>query len=321
MRHLRFRILLLLALVPAVASICHAQTPVDTSSSVLPDSTYGYVRPFFLEPAFTGNADGWRVAAVSAAAASTLGATYIYLNQTWWDEGGVDFHFDGGGDMKYALNLDKAAHFYGGVIAADAFYGALRWAGMSDRTAAWTGAGFGSFVQFAIEIKDGFAPRWGFSPWDVGSGIAGSLFFVGKQYSPVLDAIDIKLSYFKRSNRYNELKTHGATWNDDYVNQTYWASIKVNRLLPATLEPWWPDWLAIAIGVGIDDRIVGFDIDKPDRTGGAHEIYIALDVDLPRILPSSSPVWEAVKYYLNYIKFPAPAVRISPGAVWFGLYF
>lgn len=320
MRHV-LSVLCMTVLLAAASARGWAQMPDARPAPAPPDSGYGYVRPFFLPPAYNSDINAWKLAGVGTAAVSSLGATWIYLENTWWDEGGTSFHFDGGGDMKYALNLDKAAHFYGGLIAADIFYGALRWSGMSDRAAAWTGAGLGSFVQVAIELKDGFAPRWGFSPWDVGTGIAGSFLFVGKQYLPVLDAIDIKLSYYKRSNRYFELKTHGATWNDDYVNQTYWASVKVNRLLPASVEPWWPDWLAVAVGVGVDDKIVGFDIDKPDRTGGSHEIILALDVDLTEVLPSDSPVWEAIKYYLNYIKFPAPAVRITPGAVWYGLYF
>jgi len=264
--------------------------------------------------------DYGRLALVTGAAVGTLGVSYLYLSKTWWKDSDSKFHFDDGADLKYALNLDKAAHFYGGSIAADMFHQALRWAHMNDRDALWFGAGLGVFVQLAIELKDGYAPRWGFSLWDVSAGSLGSLFYVGKQYVSFLDAIDLKFSYYKRSNRYYELKETG-TWNDDYVNQTYWASIRVNQLLPHALEQYWPDWLALAVGIGVDDKIVGYDANYPERTGGSHELYLALDCDVTKILPSDNALWETIKHYVNYIKFPAPAIRFTPEYISYGIYF
>lgn len=295
----------------------HADSVVVTSgSNGLRYDTLRLDRPF----AEVKPVDYWRVAAVGGAAVSTLGASYLYLKDTWWKETGSSFHFDQGGDMKYALNLDKVAHFYGGHIAADLFTGALRWAYVPDKTAAWYGTGLGIFVQFAIELKDAYAPRWGFSVWDVVSGSIGSFFFLAKHYSPIIKAIDVKFSYWHRSDHYFHLKETGR-WNDDYVNQTYWASFKVNELVPRDWEPFWPDWLAIAIGLSLDDKIVGYDPKYPDRTGGSHEIYLAFDVDVTKILPSNNSFWEGVKHYLNYVKFPAPAIRLTPGVIWYGLYF
>ncbi len=261
----------------------------------------------------TPSINGWKLAAVSAAAVSTLGASYLYLKETWWKDGTTAFHFDDGPDLRYARNLDKAAHFYGGLIGSDLFYGALRWTGMSKTTSLYTGAAFGTFVQFAIEFKDGFSPRWGWSWQDVAWGTVGSWYPLARHYWPFLKNVDFKWSYWRRSDRYFQVKQTG-TWNDDYVNQTYWMSVKVNNLLPESVEPYWPDFLAVALGVGIDDDYDGLG-------GGNIEIYLSLDYDLPRIFPSSSPLWEAVKHYLNYIHFPAPAVRLTPTAIWYGFYF
>jgi len=177
-------------------------------------------------------------------------------------------------------------------------------------------------VQLAIEIKDGYAPRWGYSVWDVASGTAGALFFVGKHYSPVLDAMDIKMSYWKRSDKYFTWikQAGGATWNDDYINQTYWLSFKVEKLLPEPAAKYWPDWLALAVGMGVDDKLEGYEKNKAWSQGNL-ELYLALDVDLTRIFPSDNWFWETLKRYLNYIKFPAPAIRIKPGVITYGIYF
>lgn len=266
--------------------------------------------------------DYWRVAAVSAAAVSTLGATYIYLNDTWWKgEEHAPFHFDSGADWYYANNLDKAAHFYCGHIAAELFYGGMRWARLEEKTAAWTAAGLGAFVQIAIELKDGYSPRWGFGLGDVTAGTLGSLMFVGRHYSPVVDAIDVKFSYWRNSEKYFKIIKPTGTWNDDYINQTYWASVNVDELLPASAAAYWPDWLALAVGVGVDDRLEGVYEDRPLTRTGNIELYLALDVDITKILPSDNEIWEATKRVLNYIKFPAPAIRITPSVVWYGLYF
>ena len=268
--------------------------------------------------------NGWRLGLVCGAAASTVGATYLYLKQTWWKEKTTSFHFDNGADLKYALNLDKFAHFYCGLIVADLFYGSLRWANLSESSAIWLGVGLGAFVQIAIEMKDGFSPRWGFSPYDVGAGIAGSFLYASQHYVPMMKNLDVKFSYYRRSDYYyTHLKTDGTgTWNDDYVNQTYWLSFKINNVLSSSLERYWPDWLAVAVGMGVDETLSGYDVDHPERAGkGNIEMYLALDWDITNILPSKSPVWEAIKHYLNYFKFPAPAIRITPSAIWYGLYF
>ncbi|MDH7514918.1 MAG: DUF2279 domain-containing protein, partial [Bacteroidota bacterium] len=170
-----------------LVSVCGAQvdsisgTTGDTGSgSVCASSEAGTTNP----PVGRRVVIPWRLAVVGGAALGTLGATYWYLEKTWWSEKPTAFHFDDGADLHYAHNLDKLAHFYGGSIAGDLFSGGLRWAGMRRKAAAWYGFGLGVFVQLVIELKDGYAPRWGYSVWDVACGTAGALFFVGKHYSP-----------------------------------------------------------------------------------------------------------------------------------------
>jgi hypothetical protein len=254
-----------------------------------------------------------RFGIVSAAAVSTLGAAYYAVKNSWWSEHPMKFHLDNGPDLKYALNLDKAAHFFGGNLGADLFSDALQWSHFERREALLYGAAFSSFVQLTMEIKDGFAPAWGFSVLDVGSGMLGSLYPWLQDAVPVMSNFDLKMSYWKRSNRYYEY-TENATWNDDYINQTYWVSAKMHNLLPPTWRKYWPSFLALAAGIGIDETT--------DHVGGGNiELYLALDVDMMEVLPSSSPLWTTIRHFLNYIKFPAPAIRLTPSVIWYGVYF
>ena len=59
----------------------------------------------------------------------TLG-TYIYIQNSWWSDKQVPFHFDEGADMVYAKNVDKAGHFLGGLMSADIFTSSMIWSGM-----------------------------------------------------------------------------------------------------------------------------------------------------------------------------------------------
>jgi hypothetical protein len=99
---------------------------------------------------------------------------------------------------------------------------------------------------------------------------------------------------------------------DDYEGQTLWLSVYLNNLLPETVEPYWPDWLALAVGYGVRD------VATPDPYG---IVLLSLDYDMRRIIPGDSGFLRTLAEVLNFIHFPAPAVQISPHAIWFGLYF
>ncbi|MFM7710545.1 MAG: hypothetical protein ACKO5C_06480 [Ferruginibacter sp.] len=81
-----------------------------------------------------------RFYAIAGSTTLALGGSYLYLKKTWWSEGKTSFHFDGGNrlidmfhlrrDGKYAKNLDKAGHFYGGIISAGLLSKSLQWAGI-----------------------------------------------------------------------------------------------------------------------------------------------------------------------------------------------
>jgi len=254
-----------------------------------------------------------RVIVVSSSLVAVLGGSYLYVENAWWSDKQIPFHFDDGADLTYALNVDKLGHFMGGLEAADFFSSSIKWAGMNEKKSLWYGAAFGSGLQLVIEMKDAYAPYWGFSKWDLALGSAGSFWPVAQYYNPDLKAINFKFSYYKRSNIYWDLdkqrgkETNKFAWQDDYPNQTYWLTFDVNHFIETCC---WPDWLNVAVGFGIDDTQY---LNGGTKAGGNNEWYIALDYDVPKLLKKwNSPTGKKVKHWLNYFHFPAPTIRISP---------
>tara|TARA_B100000085_G_C18522151_1_gene504128 strand:- start:349 stop:1233 length:885 start_codon:yes stop_codon:yes gene_type:complete len=245
--------------------------------------------------------------------ALTLAASYWYIENSWWAEQKGSFHFDDGADLVYALNVDKFGHFMGGLYAADIFSSTMKWASISKKKAVWYGALFGTSLQLAIEMKDAYAPYWGFSTWDLATGAAGAIWPAIQYYNEDMKAINFKFSYYKRSDIYWELdRQRGKTtnlhaWHDDYPNQTYWTSFDINHFAKTQN---WPEWLNIAVGFGLDDTQY---LNNGQKVGGANEWYIALDYNLVKMFKNwNTPIIKNVKYWLNYIHFPAPTIRVSP---------
>lgn len=263
-----------------------------------------------------------RVSVVSSALSLAVYGSYYYIENAWWSEQQQSFHFDDGADLRYALNVDKIGHFMGGMQSADVFSSSMRWAGMNNKKSIWYGAFFGSSLQLAIELKDAYAPFWGFSKWDLATGSIGAFWPVLKYYNHSLTGINFKFSYYKHSNIYEELSSqqgktlNNYSWQDDYPNQTYWMTFDINHF---TQTCCWPEWLNIAIGFGIDDTQI---IDQHNtKTGGNNEWYIALDYNIIKMLKKwDSPVANKIKYWLNYLHLPAPTIRISPELKFYPLF-
>ena len=263
-----------------------------------------------------------RVVIVGSSLAIALGGSYWYIQNSWWSEKQIPFHFDDGADLTYALNIDKLGHFMGGLQSSDIFSSSMQWAGVSKKKSLWYGAAFGSGLQLAIEVKDAYAPYWGFSKWDLATGSVGALWPLVQHYNDDLKAINFKFSYYKHSDIYWDLDRQRGkeidryAWQDDYPNQTYWVTFDVNHFMQTCC---WPDWLNLAIGFGLDDN--QYLNDNNTKTGGNNEFYIALDYDIPKMLKNwNSPVGKKVKHWINYIHLPAPTIRISPKLEFYPLF-
>ena len=250
---------------------------------------------------------------LSSGVVLTMGIGYSILENVWWNEAPVDFHFDNGPDLRYAKNLDKAGHFLGGLLASEAMCSALLWNGVKKEKALVYGAFFGTGTQLLIEIKDGYAPYWGFSLYDLVSGSLGSLWPIAKENIKFCNLLDFKFSYFKYSNIYWDLEKQRMnfpskySWQDDYPNQTYWISLDLGELMS---EKKWPDFLRIALGIGLDESQK---ILNGKKIGGLNEFYISLDYDLKKIVSKwNNPYAKKIIRWLNHFKFPAPTIRLGP---------
>ena len=260
-----------------------------------------------------------KVAAVASLTLAAYGAAYwLVFSKGWWDDEDSHFHFEN--DFDYALNLDKLGHFAAGVALGEGFYEGYRWAGATEFQS-YLFAGLSAMMtHIAIDVKDGYSPEWGFSIFDVLSGTLGGFLPMAERYVPLFKYVDLKWSYWINSRAYYDQgkydgKNHSCVFTDDYVNQTFWASFKIYRLLPAGARAYYPSWLAIAAGLSIDEGVF-----IKHYEGTPHrEVYIALDYDLEAFRPQSRLARTLIKW-LNYFKLPAPAVQVYPEFHWFLLY-
>ncbi len=261
----------------------------------------------------TQKIDGTRFAIVGGACVAGMASIHIYQENGWWKDNKQPFHFRE--DLDYGLSVDKLGHFYGASVLTFVFSRSLQWAQFSDTDALLLGAGTSVLFQTFVEFQDGLS-TWGFDRVDFAADVAGAFYPVVQHHVPFLKNFNFKFSYHP-SDLLNEPGGIGFVGRkhiifDDYEGQTIWLSLNVNTLLPETAESYWPDWLAVAIGYGAR-QVAG-----PDP----HSVLlIALDYNVTEILPKDTWFLRTLGEALNFVHFPAPAVRISPDAIWYGLYF
>lgn len=265
-----------------------------------------------------------KLAMVSGVSASALAGSYYYVNNAWWADKKRSFHFDKGRDLEYAGNLDKVAHFYGGMIYSEAFAAALRWAEVSPKKSVWFGGLLGFSTHLFVEMKDAYSPYFGFSYYDLIAGTAGGIYTIAKEYSKITAATDIKFSYFVKSRayldseRYDNVEGRETTWHDDYMNQTYWISFYPSRLKKNQTDTGnrWYDALGISLGVSVDEVTSGLSTGKGDI-----QYYLSLDLDWKQIITSEKKFFKTLAHVLNYTKVPLPTIRITPQAKFIPLYY
>ena len=252
----------------------------------------------------------------------SLASTYYYIENSWWADNKTSFHFDDGADLIYAKNVDKLGHFMGGLFATDVFKSSMLWSGINKKKSLLYGAIVGTSLQLAIEIKDAYAPYWGFSYLDLATGAAGAFYPFFQHNYKFFENINFKFSYYKWTDKYIQLEKQrgkqitSINWNDDYPNQTYWMTINLQNIY---YNYFFPEWLNIAVGFGLDDS--QYLTENSQKRGGRNEWYIALDYDIRKIFKKwNTPVAKKIKHWLNYIHLPAPTLRISPKVSFYPLF-
>lgn len=254
-----------------------------------------------------------RLAIVGGSLLAVMTAIHIYQMNGWWKDNRTSFHFQE--DLKYGLSVDKWGHFYGGAAAAFVYRNSFAWAGFSEEAALWWGSAASLLFQTYVEVEDGFS-TWGFDRVDFAADVAGAAWPIAQHYAPILRNVDFKFSYHPSP----ELNAAGGSGFrgqkhilfDDYEGQTLWIGLRVHNLLPESARPYWPSWLGVAFGYGARDVL----------TAHPYRVYfIGLDLDMTRIIPDDTAFLRMLGEAMNFIRLPLPAVRISPGAIWYGVYF
>jgi hypothetical protein len=241
--------------------------------------------------------------------------------EIWYTKETTKFHTtDFFQDLKRYKQMDKLGHFTDAYFVSDLTSKAFRWSGLSGTSSVWLGALTGWLWTLQIEFYDAHSPRWGWSWGDILANTLGSSFFVLQQFNyELFGGIIPKYSYnlSEEWDKYGNKRT-GANLIQDYSGMTFWITINPHHYFPDSWKKTYPVWLAllgIAFGFGVNNTIF-------DSLKGERELYIGLDIDLRKIpIGDSIGFLQFLKSEFNFIRLPLPAVRITPGGIWYGIYF
>lgn len=261
-----------------------------------------------------------RVAAIGGSVAVLNAGLWIYYDKAWYKGEKTKWHayndwYNGN------LNIDKFGHFHWAIVQNRIFYRAFKWANISDNYAMWTSSALGWLLHLQIEMNDAYFKEWGFSWGDLGANTLGAVYpNFQRIYSP-LKAVNLKVSYYPSDNYKRGLTKHAV---NDYEGRKYWMTLNMRSVAPKQIQKYLPDWLNIAIGYGGDNIVdeTGH-LRQIDNVGiGDQEWFISFDYDLLKIFkPKENTFFYLLLEQLDAIHFPAPAIKIKPNVVWFGLYF
>lgn len=238
----------------------------------------------------------------------------------------VAFHFFD--DSQEWQGIDKCGHFYFSFHATLIFGFWLRIAGEEVKKASMAAFILGLMVLLPIEVFDGFAQGWGFSPADLTANVAGCLLaftILRRENTPWMLP---KFSFHLSPLAFLRPELMGGNWFfralKDYNGQTYWLSFSPNRILGRKI---FPSWLLLSIGYGADGMAGGYENTFRNKQGEWIDLrevlrypqfYISFDIDFARLFENRLQgrrlryVQHAL-YFLNFFKIPAPAIEINAG--------
>ncbi len=286
-------------------------------ADTIPDG-FGYSKLPTPQPLHTVREDiDWNRFAISTGIlGAAIGGIHLLQYNSWWKDQRGPFHIVD--DQDYKANFDKYGHGFGAYYASHFFREAYTWSGFDDGQAVLLGAASACLWEFYVEIEDGFATSWGFSPSDAVADIVGSAFYVARNRIPFLRNFQYKWTYFPSNQLLEDrpdIPGQGLNPIDDYGGQYYWGVANINGLLPKSWQGVVPDWLGLAFGVGGDN------LDAEDWSQRKLAYYIALDYDLSKVIPESNiGILNFIRRALEYWHFPAPAFRIQPDPRFFILF-
>jgi hypothetical protein len=312
---------LLLLFIISAAGISNAQTPVAINEAEK-DSLLSIHRLKLMQDRLDNNSIMWeRVIFTTSATAAVNIALWNYYNTAWYTGEKTKMHSVNDWYSE-KLNIDKLGHLHGAVALHKGTYHLLRWSNFREEQAMWIAGATAWLMQLQIELSDSRFKSWGFSWHDLGANTIGALYPSLQYYFPELQSFNFKVSYYPSDNYRNGQYKHLI---DDYEGKVHWLSINVHNFLPENFQKYYPDWLNLAVGYGGDRLLTPQGSLNKDHNGkglGVQEWFIAFDYDLLKLFdPKKGTFWYGLIDMLNLIHLPAPAIRIQPTGIFYGLYF
>lgn len=240
---------------------------------------------------------GWsaRKVVATGAVGGILVGSLIGSYNDWWKDSAEPFHFvDDGLFNNYSLGIDKVGHAYTSYFYFHSFRNVMLWGGFDAPTAFWLAAGTSALFALSIEIGDGLSP-YGFSLYDLAFNMGGLGYAMAQVAVPFLRNFSLKWSY---------VPAEGYRWpphfTDHYDAHTYWLTVNVHNLLPPDWRDYWPEFIQLAVGYGVDDR------------NTRREAVIGLDFNLGAFTVEN-PELRLLQETVNLVHLPAPAVKMTEG--------
>ena len=264
-----------------------------------------------------------RIGLVTGGTTASYGAMLLGLNYIWYaDFPRSDFHFFN--DAKEWQQIDKMGHMHTAYFYSGIQTEMYRWAGLSDKRAAWVGATSGFLMQTVVELLDGFSEKWGASFPDAVANLAGSGLYLGQELAWGEQRLQLKYSLHNvdypkgmLKDRANDLYGTGPErLIKDYNGIVIWLSANPSSFNQRKQRI---PWLNVALGYGAGGMYGGFENSWYDDNGNLvdrtdiprfRQFFLSPDVDFTKI-PARGRFGKVCLYLLNVFKMPAPALEFN----------
>jgi len=245
---------------------------------------------FYTRPDWTA-----RKAMSTVAVGGVLVGSLVSSYFDWWNGQSTQFHLNNEGWFDdYSLGIDKVGHTFTSYFYFHAFRNLMLWGGFRPATAFWWAAGTTAFFAISIEIGDGFSP-YGFSFEDLAANGLGLGYAMLQTRVAFLKNINLKWSY---------VPADGYRWpprfTDHYDAHTYWMTFNMHNLLPKQIGTYWPEFLQLAVGYGVDNF------------ASRREFVIGLDFNLGALSVQNQDLLLLTKT-VDMFHLPAPAIEFTEG--------
>ncbi len=250
----------------------------------------------------------WKITLIGTVSTGAFVYGHLLQEDIWWKGEKSKFHSEWKYDWSYALGSDKLGHFYFPYLVANVYSELFQWSGVGREKSHWYSSGLAFAYQSYIEVRDGFSKEWGFSWGDFIANTAGAMYPLLAYYSPVLNTIRFKVSYYPsprfRNNSHNVII-------DDYESTYHWISLADNSVIPG-LNYLLPDFVSPTVGHSVKKLDI-----SDERT---HEFFLGIEFNPDAILWDFW-LWQGIQKFARYYHLPSPVVKIYPDVIWYGLKF